>query len=84
MSNVLYKFVAGFFMGVAEITPGISGATIAGLFNVYKDFLSSLTAFSQNPKDITFEKVYQNLNINFLFPLLTGMGDRYLSRFIPN
>ena len=44
MSNVLYKFVAGFFMGVAEITPGISGATIAGLFNVYKDFLSSLTA----------------------------------------
>ncbi|GIS27190.1 MAG: hypothetical protein CM15mP127_15630 [Gammaproteobacteria bacterium] len=25
MSNVLYKFVAGFFMGIAEITPGISG-----------------------------------------------------------
>ena len=83
MSKVLYKFVAGFFMGVAEITPGISGATIAGLFNVYKDFLSSLTAFSQNPKDITFEKFIRNLNINFLFPLLTGMGIAiYLASFL--
>ena len=83
MSNVLYKFVAGFFMGIAEITPGISGATIAGLFNVYKDFLSSLTAFSQNPKDITFKKFINNLNINFLFPLLTGMGIAiYLASFL--
>ena len=83
MSNVLYKFVAGFFMGIAEITPGISGATIAGLFNVYKDFLSSLTAFSQNPQDITFKKFIKNLNINFLFPLLTGMGIAiYLASFL--
>ena len=41
MSKFFHRFVAGFFMGIAEITPGISGATIAGLFNVYKNFLSS-------------------------------------------
>lgn len=83
MSNFLYKFVAGFFMGIAEITPGISGATIAGLFNVYKDFLSSLTAFSQNPKDITFKKFMKNLNINFLIPLFSGMGIAiYLASFL--
>jgi len=79
MSNVLYKFVAGFFMGIAEITPGISGATIAGLFNVYKDFLSSLTAFSQNPKDITFKRFMKNLNINFRDNFVwTKVRDRHL------
>ena len=26
-------------MGLAEITPGISGATVAGLFNVYNEFV---------------------------------------------
>ena len=33
-------------MGIAEITPGISGATIAGLFNVYKDFVNFLNVFN--------------------------------------
>ena len=33
-------------MGIAEITPGISGATIAGLFNVYKDFVKFLNVFN--------------------------------------
>ena len=52
-------------MGFAEITPGISGATIAGLFNVYKDFVSALTAF--NPKNIfdKNEKFISNLKITF-------------------
>ena len=34
-------------MGIAEITPGISGATIAGLFNVYKDFVNFLNVFKR-------------------------------------
>ena len=61
-------------MGFAEITPGISGATIAGLFNVYKDFVSVLTAF--NPKNILDknEKFVSNLNLPFIFPLICGMG----------
>ena len=40
MSNFLYRFSAGFCMGIAEITPG-TGATIAGIFNVYEPLLSS-------------------------------------------
>ena len=46
MSKFSYKFFAGFCMGIAEITPGISGATIAGLFNVYKDFVNFLNVFN--------------------------------------
>ena len=60
-------------MGIAEITPGISGATIAGLFNVYKNFLSSLTAFNSNLRNISIEKFFQKLNPNFIFPLFMGM-----------
>ena len=55
MSKFFQRFLAGIFMGFAEITPGISGATIAGLFNVYKDFVSVLTACllytSPSPRD---------------------------------
>ena len=83
MSKVLHNFIAGFFMGIAEITPGISGATIAGLFNVYKDFLGSLTAFSPKLKDISLKKFLQDLNINFLIPLFSGMGIAiYLASFL--
>ena len=46
MSKFSHKFFAGFCMGIAEITPGISGATIAGLFNVYKDFVTFLNVFN--------------------------------------
>ena len=61
-------------MGFAEITPGISGATIAGLFNVYKDFVLVLTAF--NPKNILNknEKFLSNLNLPFIIPLIFGMS----------
>ena len=61
-------------MGFAEVTPGISGATIAGLFNVYKDFVLVLTAF--NPKNILSknEKFLSNLNPPFIIPLICGMG----------
>ena len=48
MSKFFQRFLAGIFMGFAEITPGISGATIAGLFNVYKDFVSVLKFFCNN------------------------------------
>mgnify|MGYP006199404691 CR=1 FL=1 len=46
MSKFSHKFFAGVCMGIAEITPGISGATIAGLFNVYKDFVTFLNVFN--------------------------------------
>jgi len=73
MSKFFHRFVAGFFMGIAEITPGISGATIAGLFNVYKNFLSSLTAFNPNLRNFSIEKFFHKLNPNFIFPLFMGM-----------
>tara|TARA_Y100000768_G_scaffold236905_1_gene179217 strand:- start:1117 stop:1851 length:735 start_codon:yes stop_codon:yes gene_type:complete len=82
MSKSLYKFFAGFCMGIAEITPGISGATIAGLFNVYKDFVTFLNVFNPFKIKPNFKYFYKEINFNFIIPLLFGMAiSIYLSAF---
>jgi putative membrane protein len=82
MPKFLYKFTAGFFMGVAEITPGISGATIAGLFNVYQGFISFLTSINPVKLKSGFKSFFREIDFNFMFPLLFGMAvSIYLSAF---
>ena len=73
MSKFLYRFSAGFCMGVAEITPGISGATIAGIFNVYEPFIKVLSLF--NPKKLIsdFNNFLKNINLPLIMPLMFGM-----------
>ena len=44
-------------MGLAEITPGISGATVAGLFNVYNKFVKILSFFSPSEFEFSFKKI---------------------------
>ena len=60
-------------MGVAEITPGISGATIAGIFNVYEPFIKVLSLF--NPKKLIsdFNNFLKNINLPLIVPLMLGM-----------
>jgi len=68
-----YRFVSGFFMGLAEITPGISGATVAGLFNVYNKFVKIISFFSPSQFEFSFKKIKENINLGFSAPLLLGM-----------
>ena len=69
-------------MGVAEITPGISGATIAGLFNVYKDFVNFLNVFNLFKIKPNLSYFYKEINFSFIIPLLIGMAiSIYLSAF---
>ncbi|MEC8097280.1 MAG: DUF368 domain-containing protein [Pseudomonadota bacterium] len=82
MSKFSYKFFAGFCMGIAEITPGISGATIAGLFNVYKDFVNFLNVFNPFKIKPNLSYFYKEINFSFIIPLLLGMAiSIYLSAF---
>ena len=74
MYKVFYNLLAGFCMGLAEITPGISGATIAGIFNVYKDFLASLSSFNPQFLNKGLRQLIANLNLSFMAPLLIGMS----------
>ena len=69
-------------MGIAEITPGISGATIAGLFNVYKDFVNFLNVFNLFKIKPNLSYFYKEINFSFIIPLLLGMAiSIYLSAF---
>ena len=69
-------------MGIAEITPGISGATIAGLFNVYKDFVNFLNVFNPFKIKPNLKYFLKEINFNFIIPLLFGMAiSIYLSAF---
>tara|TARA_B100001989_G_scaffold21673_1_gene13207 strand:- start:419 stop:1153 length:735 start_codon:yes stop_codon:yes gene_type:complete len=82
MSKFSYKFFAGFCMGIAEITPGISGATIAGLFNVYKDFVNFLNVFNPFKIKPNLNYFYKEINFSFIVPLILGMAiSIYLSAF---
>ena len=60
-------------MGLAEITPGISGATVAGLFDVYNEFVRIISFFSPSQFKFSFKKTKENINLGFSAPLLLGM-----------
>jgi len=82
MPKFLYRFLAGFFMGVAEITPGISGATIAGIFNVYKGFIAFLNSINPIKLNLGIKNFFKEIDVNFITPLLIGMSiSIYLSAF---
>ena len=58
MNEKIRYFTAGIFIGLSELLPGISGATVALMFGVYEKLLDFLRKFK---------------NLNLIFPLLLGM-----------
>tara|TARA_Y100000768_G_scaffold283839_1_gene218457 strand:+ start:9314 stop:10012 length:699 start_codon:yes stop_codon:yes gene_type:complete len=47
MKEEIKYFVAGFFIGLSELLPGISGATVALMFGVYEKILTFLSKFKE-------------------------------------
>ena len=58
MKEKIRYFIAGVFIGLSELLPGISGATVALMFGVYEKLLDFLRKFK---------------NFNLILPLLFGM-----------
>ena len=58
MKEKIRYFIAGIFIGLSELLPGISGATVALMFGVYEKLLDFLRKFK---------------NFNLILPLLFGM-----------
>ena len=59
MKEKIRYFIAGIFIGLSELLPGISGATVALMFGVYEKIL------------IDFLRRFKNLDL--ILPLLFGM-----------
>ena len=47
MKEKIRYFVAGIFIGLSELLPGISGATVALMFGVYEKILNFLTKLKE-------------------------------------
>ncbi len=58
MKEKISYFIAGIFIGLSELLPGISGATVALMFGVYEKLIDFLRKFN---------------NVNLILPLLIGM-----------
>ena len=58
MKEKIRYFIAGIFIGLSELLPGISGATVALMFGVYEKLLDFLRKFK---------------NFNLILPILFGM-----------
>ena len=58
MNEKIRYFTAGMFIGLSELLPGISGATVALMFGVYEKLLDFLRKFE---------------NLNLISPLIFGM-----------
>ena len=67
MRDKIRYFVAGTFIGLSELLPGISGATVALMFGVYEKILNFLTKFK---------------NIDLMIPLMMGMTVMEISTMI--
>lgn len=50
MKDKLLYIIKGFFFGVANIIPGVSGGTIAITMGIYENMISSISGFLKNPK----------------------------------
>lgn len=62
MKDKLIYIIKGFFFGIANIIPGVSGGTLALTMGIYEDLIGSISNFFKDPKK----------SIKFLLPI--GIG----------
>lgn len=71
-------FLVGCVMGIADLTPGVSGGTIALVANVYNDFIVSLRAVTNTAVGHIvrgrIREAWRAIPFNFLVPLVGGIG----------
>ena len=63
MKNIILV-LKGFFMGIANVIPGVSGGTIAIILGIYEEFIGAISNLFKDIKK----------NILFLLPIGIGMG----------
>lgn len=63
MKNIILV-LKGFFMGIANVIPGVSGGTIAIILGIYEDFIGAISNLLKDLKK----------NFLFLLPIAIGMG----------
>ena len=73
MSERLRFIIAGFFVGIAELLPGVSGSTIALAFNVYEKFILFLSNLRLSNLTFNIQKLNKVFFLDLIVPFLISM-----------
>ena len=84
MTERLRFVIAGFFVGLAELLPGISGSTVAIAFKVYEKFILFLSNLKISNFSFNFKKLNQVFFLDVIIPFFTAMAISviFASKFI--
>jgi len=84
MTERLRFFIAGFFIGLAELLPGISGSTVAIAFKVYEKFILFLSNLKISNFSFNFKKLNQVFFLDVIIPFFIAMAISviFASKFI--
>ena len=78
----LRVYLTGFFMGMADLVPGISGGTVALLGGIYGRLINAISAFGASTvKDVLkgrWQQVCDDIDLGFLVVLFAGIGSALL------
>ena len=84
MTERLRFVIAGFFGGLAELLPGISGSTVAIAFKVYEKFILFLSNLKISNFSFNFKKLNQVFFLDVIIPFFIAMAISviFASKFI--
>ena len=84
MTERLRFVIAGFFVGLAELLPGISGSTVAIAFKVYEKFILFLSNLKISNFSFNFKKLNQFFFLDLIIPFFIAMAISviFASKFI--
>ena len=84
MTERLRFVIAGFFVGLAELLPGISGSSVAIAFKVYEKFVLFLSNLKISNFSFNFKKLNQVFFLDLIIPFFIAMAISviFASKFI--
>ena len=84
MTERLRFVIAGFFVGLAELLPGISGSTVAIAFKAYEKFILFLSNLKISNFSFNFKKLNQVFFLDLIIPFFIAMAISviFASKFI--
>lgn len=84
MTERLRFVIAGFFVGLAELLPGISGSTVAIAFKVYEKFILFLSNLKISNFSFNYKKLNQVFFLDVIIPFFIAMAISviFASKFI--
>ena len=74
MNEKLKFFLAGFFIGIAELLPGISGSTVAVAFRIYNKIIKILSNIRIKNISGNFADISSKFRLDLLLLLVSSMA----------